>query len=213
MKFDKLLDIVGDEPVFETGLLLVGHVDPVDMRRQLSRWTRAGKLYQLRRGLYALAPPFQKVKSHPFLIANRLVRSSYVSCQSTLACYHLIPEHVPVVTSVTTGRPGRWDTALGSFVYRHLKHSLFYDYDLTDLGNGQAAFVATPEKALLDLIYLQPGGEGPSYLQELRLQNLDQLDPQSLSQQAERANSPKLRRAARHIAAIVQAEALEYETL
>ncbi|MFH1314516.1 MAG: type IV toxin-antitoxin system AbiEi family antitoxin domain-containing protein, partial [Candidatus Eisenbacteria bacterium] len=78
MEFLELIEIVGDEPVFETGLLLAGEVDPADVRRQLSRWTKAGRLYQLRRGLYALAPPFQKVKPHPFLIANRMVRASYV---------------------------------------------------------------------------------------------------------------------------------------
>jgi hypothetical protein len=213
MKFRELVDIVGDEPIFETGLLLVGNVDPVDVRRQLSRWAQAGRLYQLRRGLYALAPPFQKVKSHPFMIANRLVRSSYVSCQSALAHYQLIPEYVPVVTSVTTGRPGRWDTALGSFVFRHIKIDLLYDYRLTDLGGGQRALVATPEKALLDLIHLQTGGDAPSYLQELRLQNLDSLDVDALQQQAERANSPKLRRAAQCVMALARAEALEYETL
>ena len=58
MKFEELVEIVGDEPVFETGLLLVGQVDSKDVRRQLSRWVRAGRIYQLRRGLYALAPPF-----------------------------------------------------------------------------------------------------------------------------------------------------------
>jgi hypothetical protein len=47
---------------------------------------------------------------------------------------------------------------------------------LTDLGGGQKAFVATPEKALLDLVHLQPGGDAPDYLRELRLQNLDRLD-------------------------------------
>jgi hypothetical protein len=67
MEFEQLLEIVGNEPVFETSLLLAGDVDPADVRRQLSRWTKAGRLYQLRRGLYALAPPFQKVKPHPFL--------------------------------------------------------------------------------------------------------------------------------------------------
>jgi len=70
MNFERLLRIVGDEPVFETGLLLAGEVDPRHVRRQLSRWVRAGRLYQLRRGLYALAPPYRKVKPHPFLIAN-----------------------------------------------------------------------------------------------------------------------------------------------
>src|SRR3990172_13404403 len=98
MEFKQLLDVVGDEPVFETGLLLAGNVDAADVRRQLSRWTKAGRLYQLRRGLYALAPPFQKVKPHPFLISNRMLRGSYVSCESALAHYNLIPEGVPMVT-------------------------------------------------------------------------------------------------------------------
>ena len=51
--------------------MLAGDVDPTDVRRQLSRWVTAGRLYRLRRGLYALAPPFQKVLPHPFLVANR----------------------------------------------------------------------------------------------------------------------------------------------
>lgn len=58
MEFEHLLEIVGDEPIFETGLLLAGEVDPDNIRRQLSRWTKARRLYQLRRGLYALAPPY-----------------------------------------------------------------------------------------------------------------------------------------------------------
>lgn len=91
MKFEQLLAAVGDEPVFETGLLLAGEVDPSDVRRQLSRWVASGRLFQLRRGLYALAPPFQKVLPHPFLVANRLVGGSYVSLQSALAHHGLIP--------------------------------------------------------------------------------------------------------------------------
>jgi len=119
MKFEALLQIVEDEPVFETGFLLAGDVDPADVRRQLSRWVKGGRLLQLRRGLYALAPPYRKVKPHPFLVANRLVPGSYVSLQSALAYHGLIPEHVPVTTSVTTGRPQRQESPLGSFVYHH----------------------------------------------------------------------------------------------
>ena len=44
MEFLQLLEIVGDEPVFETGLLLSGDVDATDVRRQLSRWRKAGKI-------------------------------------------------------------------------------------------------------------------------------------------------------------------------
>mgnify|MGYP005856043547 CR=1 FL=1 len=213
MNFERLMEIVGDEPVFETSLLLAGDVDARDVQRQLSRWTAAGRLYQVRRGLYALAPPFQKIKPHPFLIANRLVRGSYVSCQSALAHYGLIPEYVPVTTSVTTLRPGCWDTALGRYEFHHLKMSLFHGYRLVEVSNGQQAFLASPEKALLDLIYLQPAADAPAYLRELRLQNLDRLNLDVLDRWAERAASPKLRRAARFVRDLARAEALEYEML
>jgi hypothetical protein len=66
MKFSDLLRIVGDEPLFETGLLLAGDEDPRNVRRQLSRWVENGRLIQLRRGLYTLAAPFRKAKPHPF---------------------------------------------------------------------------------------------------------------------------------------------------
>ncbi len=213
MEFSQLLEIVGDEPVFETGLLLAGDVDPANVRRQLSRWTQAGRIYQLRRGMYALAPPFQKVKPHPFLVANRLVRGSYISLQSALAYHGWIPEAVPVATSVTARRPGRWDTPLGVYEYRHVKKELLFGYQWAEVGNDQWAFVATGEKALLDLVHLQPRGDNPEYLRQLRLQNLEQLDLDRLQEQAARARSPKLCRAAEHIMAFARAEAEEYETL
>jgi hypothetical protein len=211
MEFARLVEIAGEEPAFETGLLLAGDVDPNDVRKQLSRWTRAGRLYQLRRGLYTLAPPFQKVKPHPFVIANRMVPSSYVSLQSATAYYGLIPEYVPVTTSVTTARPARWDTPLGSFEFRHIKVELLRGYRLVDFPGNQQAFVATPEKALIDLIHLQPGSDSPNYLHELRLQNLDRLDMDELQHQADLAGSPKLRRAVNAVRELARSE--EYTTL
>jgi hypothetical protein len=213
MGFNDLLRIVGEEPVFETSLLLAGEVDPADVRRQLSRWTSSGRLYQLRRGLYALAPPFQKVKPHPFVTANRMVRGSYVSCQSVLAHYDLIPEYVPVITSVTALRPGRWETPLGVFEFRRIKINLLRGYRLIDLSQGQKAFVAAPEKALLDLIHLHPGADSPEYLRELRLQNLERLNLGELRKLVSVIGSPKLQRAADFVAKLAAAEAREYETL
>jgi len=183
------------------------------VQRQLSRWTRAGWLYQLRRGVYALAPPYQKVRPHPFVVANALVRGSYVSLQSALAYYGLIPEHTPQVTSVTTARPGRWETPLGDYAFRHVQTAWFHGYRRLALDHEQAAFVATPEKALLDLIYLQPDGEAPAYLETLRLQTLDRLDLARLARLAEESGRPRLQRAAQSVAALAQAEAAEYETL
>lgn len=210
MKFEDLLRIVGDEPVFETGLLLAGHVDPGDVRRQLSRWTSSGLLFQLRRGLYCLAPPYRKVKAHPFLIANRLMRGSYVSLESALAHYGLIPEHAPSVTSMVPGRPAIHENPLGTFYFHHLDRKYYEGYRRMDMPAAQYALVASPEKALLDLIHLRSGGDDPAFIGELRLQNLDMLDPREL----ERLGwSPKLKRAVRIIQAMIQEQQEEYEPL
>ncbi|HVC34585.1 MAG TPA: hypothetical protein VNL16_13830 [Chloroflexota bacterium] len=213
MKLRQLLEIVGDAPVFETGLLLAGDVDPDDIRRQLSRWTRTGQIYQLRRGCYALAPPLRKVKPHPFVIANRLVRASYVSCESALAHHGMIPEYVPVTTSVTTRRPGTWDTPLGRFTFHHVQIGFFRGYEWIEVDANQDAFIAAPEKALLDLIYLRPGADSPAFLTELRLQNLEQLSLEGLHYQADLDGSPKLRRAAAIVDKLAQQEAEEYVKL
>jgi predicted transcriptional regulator of viral defense system len=213
MDFNRLQEIVGKEPAFETGLLLAGATDPAAVRRQLSRFVGSGRLFQLRRGLYVLAPPFQKVKPHPFVLANRIGRASYVSRQSALSYHGLIPEHVPVVTSVTTLRPGRWETPLGAFGYRHIKSGFFYGYRMVELGEGQAALVASPEKALLDLIYLQPASDSQAYLRELRLENLERLDLDELKRLAAASGRPKLCRAARLVEEMARSEAEEYEPL
>ena len=213
MEWEQLLHIVGHEPVFETGLLLAGDVDPAGVYRQLSRWVRAGRLYQLRRGLYALAPPYQKVRPHPYVVAGALVPGSYVSLQSALSEYGLIPEMVPQVTSVSAARPGRWDTPFGTFLFHHIKPELVYGYHAWALGGQQRARIARPEKALLDLVYLTPGGDSLAYLRELRLQQLERLDLDTLQELAVRADSPKLLRAADRVALLVREEHLAYELL
>lgn len=212
MEFFELVEIIQAEPVFDTGLLLAGDANPREIHRQLSRWRQAGKVYQLRRGLYSLATPFQKVIPHPFLIANRLIPASYVSLQSALAYYGMIPEHVPVTTSVTTTRPAHWETPVGVFDFRHIQVAFFDGYRLIDLSEKQQAFIARPEKALLDLVYLEPGGDTLDYLAELRLSNLNQLDWQLLSRLAGKIEKPKLMRAVALIQDLTSEEG-EFESL
>jgi predicted transcriptional regulator of viral defense system len=212
MEFKHLLALVGNEPVFETSLLLAGKVNPGVMRIQLSRWTKSGKIIQLRRGLYTLAPPYQKVRPHPFGIANQMQPASYVSGQSALAFYGLIPETKQTTLSVTSGRPERLVTPLGVFEFRHIKPGLLHGCRMVDL-NGQQALVAVPEKALLDLIYLQPAGDTPEYLRELRLQNLYQLQPEMLRAFGGLFGTPKLIRAVEVILRLALNEGQEFEAL
>jgi predicted transcriptional regulator of viral defense system len=203
MKWDELLQIVGREPIFHSSILIVGGVDPADLGRQLSRWVKSGNLIQLRRSLYVLSERHQKTRPHPFLVANRLKRASYVSLQSALEYHDLIPEYVPSVTSITTGRPEELLTPLGTFIFKHIKKPLFSGYQSIDLGEDQTAFIATPEKALLDLLYLTPGSDNPDYLRELRLQNSETLKKDLLIELADRSGSRKLLRAARRFVALM----------
>lgn len=199
MKFSELLETVGNLPLFRTGLLLAGDRDPSDVRRQLTRWTASGKVIQLRRGVYLLARPWRRVEPHPFLVANELQRPSYVSLESALSHHGLIPEAVPVTTSVTTGRPGAFDTPVGRFRYRHLHDEAFFGYRRAPVFRDQETRVAEAEKALLDLVYLTAGGDAVEYLESLRLDGLEALRPDELFALALRWGRPKIRRAAERI--------------
>ena len=212
MKFSKLLEIVEDEPVFETGFLVAGRPREPGLPAQLSRWCASGRLLRLRRGLFALAPPYRKVIPHPFLVANRLVPGSYVSGLSALAFADAIPEFVPEVTSCGPGRRHLRETPLGRFSFRYLKAGLRAGYRQVELGGGQGAFVATPEKAFLDLVHLQPGGDDAVWIGELRL-NVEALRPKGIEALATAAGSPKLVRAAACVHRLASDPALAFEPL
>jgi len=209
MRWRYLQHCTQDQPLFETSLFLTGDVTRHQAQRQLSDWVKAEKVIQLRRGIYALP----EHNPHPFIVANRMVPGSYVSLQMALAYYHLIPEHVAVITSVTTQRPGEYVNKFGRFTYRHINTSLFFGIEYRLLVGNEYAFIATPEKALLDLIHLRPQGDSVSYLESLRLQNLDMLDIDRLYHFAERSCKPKWRRAASAIETLARREAQEYEPL
>lgn len=202
MKFENLLNKAADLSCFSTGFLAAGG-NLSQIRLQLSRWVKDGRLVKLHKGLYSLAQAYRKVKAELFCIANNLKRPSYVSLQSALSWYGLIPEFVPAVTSVTGGRPQTIETPLGVFYFRHIDKSFLYGYSEVELSNRQTAFVARPEKALLDLIYLTAGGDKEKFLEELRLQNLEIIDKTALRQFVEKAKSPKLNRALKIIERLI----------
>jgi predicted transcriptional regulator of viral defense system len=199
MKFADLVTLLRSQPVFEAGLLMAGDVDPGYLRRQVSEWVAKGRLIRLRKGLYVLGPGYRAVEPHPFLLANRIRPGSVVSLQSVLAEEDLIPEYVPAVTSVWSGRPGEVRNPLGRFIYRHLAPRLLFGYRRVALAAAQEGWVATGEKALLDLVHLTPGADRPAFLDGLRLQNLEALSRARLLDYAGRFGRPKLERAVRSI--------------
>ena len=137
---------------------------------------------------------------------------SYVSGLSALAHAQRIPEYVPEVTSVAAARPGLRSMALGRFSFRHVKADLLFGYRCVEVGGHQQAFVARPEKALLDLVHLCPGGDESPHLAGLRL-DLDALDLDLMDRLAATAARPKLRRAARRVRAMAGDQADVCEVL
>ncbi len=202
MDYKRLLQITGSTSCFTTRFLAAGE-DLSQIRMQIARWVKDGRLIKLHKGLYAISEPYRKIKPAAFSIANALKSPSYISLQSALSWHGMIPEFVPVVTSVTTARPQTISTPIGRFDFRHVQTDFFQGYQKIELSDRQEAFVATPEKALLDLVYLTAGGDKEEFLEELRLQNLNKLNPDVLGQYAEKTDSPKLKRAVWNIRSIL----------
>jgi predicted transcriptional regulator of viral defense system len=203
MKYGDLVNKVSDVPCFTAKFLAAGG-DLSQIRHQLDRWEKSKKVIKIHKGLYTLAEPYRKVKPEPFYIANSLKSASYVSLQSALAWYGMIPEFVPEVTSVTTGRPQTYETVVGRFSFRHINKNFFWGYQQIETTEGQEVFIACPEKALLDLVYLTPGACNAEYIEELRLQNFEQIDKVTLLKFAEKTKSPKIRKAVNNIETIIE---------
>jgi predicted transcriptional regulator of viral defense system len=202
MVFDGLLQLAGNLPCFSARFLAAGE-NLAQVRLQLARWVRSGRIIKLHKGLYTLAAPYRKIQPDSFHISNALKAPSYVSLQSALSWHGLIPEFVPAVTAVTTTRPQILPTPLGRFEYRHISSDMFWGFQRVELPARQEAFVADPEKAILDLVYLTPGGERPEFLRELRLQNLGAIRREVLHQYAENSGRPKLKRAVANLQPIL----------
>lgn len=205
MKWEGFVEQTGNLPVIDTERFLVGVKNPNPIKVQISRWQKQGKLIQLRRGLYMLAAPYKKQEVYGPYLASIFKQPSYVSLEKAFEFHGLIPEGVNVYTCVTTKRPGRFVTKLGVFDYRHIRVSLFWGYSAVAV-NKQTAFMALPEKALLDFFYLKNIKISFDYLSEMRLQNLNNIDLERLLSFAKRYGKPGMLRAAKTIKEYVKRE-------
>lgn len=142
--------------------------DPGFNRNNLVRWTATGLIIRLRQGYYTF-PDYIGRPDYPFWFANRIYRPSYISLHSALAFYGMIPEAVMQVTSVTSLKTALFSNAFGEYSYKSVKAELMFGFDLKSMADGRTLSFATPEKALLDLLYLYPFYDTEQDMEDLRL--------------------------------------------
>lgn len=130
--------------------LLSNHRSPKD---KISRLEKKGDIIRLKKGLYIVSPEISQQKVSRELIANHLYGPSYISLESALAFYGLIPEKVFTVRSVTTKRAKCFHTSLGNFDYVSMPEA-YYAIGIRQeiFKNEYAYLIASPEKAICDLI-------------------------------------------------------------
>ena len=137
-------------------------------RNNLTRWCRKGLLVKLRNEYYAF-PEFRQVPDASRYVANRIYSPSYISLHSALSFYGMIPEEVVQITSVTTLKTEKFENDFGTFHYQNVKTPLYFGYEIKAMQNGRGLLFATPEKALIDLLYLNPFYKTERDMEELRL--------------------------------------------
>lgn len=203
MKWVEFVKSVDNLPLINTELFLVGVKDANPIKVQISRWQKQGKLIQIKRGLYVLAAPYKKQDVFEPYLASVLKQPSYISLEKAFEYHDLIPEGVSVYTCVTTKRPGKFITKLGTFDYKHIKETLFWGYQAVT-AKKQTAFMALPEKALLDFFYLKSVKISFEYLNEMRLQNLKNINLGRLLVFAKKFQKPGILKTAKTIKAYVE---------
>lgn len=134
--------------------LLKDYQSPND---KISELIKSEELISIRRGLYITGPKMDLPTPEPFLIANHLRGPSYVSLESALSYWNMIPERAYEISSVTIRTSKLYKTPVGRFSYQQLKIP-YYSFGIKNIeySTKQTMLVASPEKALCDKVVLTP---------------------------------------------------------
>ena len=124
---------------------------------KISELIKSQSLISVRRGLYITGPNLDLPSPFPFLIANHLRGPSYVSLESAMSYWGMIPEMVYEISSATTKSSKIYKSKAGRFSYHQLKFP-YYAYGLKSILHSakQSFLIASPEKAICDKITLTP---------------------------------------------------------
>jgi len=117
-----------------------------------------GLIEPIKKGLYIVGRFLGSERPESALLANHILGPSYLSMESALAHYGLIPEKVFTATSMTTKASRKFQTKIGLYTYTNLPLP-YYAFGLAtvSLSKDQQAIMAIPEKALCDKIATTAG--------------------------------------------------------
>jgi len=132
---------------------------------QMSRWVKQGLITKIKKDLYVFSD--QKNLLSIEEISSLIVEPSYISLESSLSKVGLIPEMTFTTSCITTKKPISYSTYMGNIQYRHLSSKLFFGYKVVQ-GKMKPFYVAEPEKALLDFIYLTSSVDSRADISEMR---------------------------------------------
>ncbi|KQC13665.1 MAG: hypothetical protein APR63_07915 [Desulfuromonas sp. SDB] len=123
------------------------------IKKSLYLWKKKGLIKSLKRNLYELTYP-DDYHIPDLFIANKLYRPSYISLETALSNFSIIPEVSMSVTSLTTKPTRRFKNHHGLFIYQTVTPEKFSGYNIEKI-NQFEIFMAEPEKALVDYIYFR----------------------------------------------------------
>lgn len=149
------LERIGEVPV-TSSVLASALGDVMNSNDKIRRMEQAGDIIRLKRGLYVVSSDITRKPLSVELIANQLYSPSYISCLSALRFYGLIPEAVYQTQSMTIKHARTFETPVGIFAYSNVAREVFPVGVTNITRNGYSFVIATPEKALCDLIATSP---------------------------------------------------------
>ncbi|MEW6086737.1 MAG: hypothetical protein AB1498_00280 [bacterium] len=180
------------------------------VRNQLNRWQDKELIIKLKRGMYLLNENDRKINPSRSFIANQLFWPSYVSLEYALGFYGLIPEKAVDVTSVTTKKTYCLENGFGRFVYQHIKPSGFRGFRSVKEEGGISFFIAEPEKAVVDFLYLNlrkfARSSGDVFRDSYRFQNLGILRKRRIIELARLFGNNGLTKAVREFCDFIKEE-------
>ena len=151
-----LLTNIGIVP-FDLNVLSSVYPETKHIVEKARRLESDGKIIRLKKGMYVVSPEETGKALNRNLIANHIYGPSYVSLQTALRHYGLIPERVHLIQSLTTKHSRSFETPVGNFDYKCCSKEYFPIGVRLENDNDITYLIATPEKALCDLINYSKG--------------------------------------------------------